>query len=96
MSQLTIVANIFAKDDQIEPVKTALVALIAPTRSELGCINYDLHQDNTNPAHFMFYENWQSRELWLQHMDSEHLAQFKQATKDALADFTVNEMTVAG
>ncbi|MEO1610025.1 MAG: antibiotic biosynthesis monooxygenase, partial [Pseudomonadota bacterium] len=24
----------------------------------------DLHQDNENPAHFMFYENWESRELW--------------------------------
>ncbi|WP_416383486.1 putative quinol monooxygenase [Psychrobacter sp. 28M-43] len=27
------------------------------------CINYDLHQDNKNPAHFIFYENWASREL---------------------------------
>ena len=38
--------------------------LIDITRAEEGCINYDLHQDNENPAHFLFYENWKSRELW--------------------------------
>lgn len=95
-NKLTIVANIFAKEDKIELVQTALNALIEPTRLEQGCINYDLHQDKSNPTHFMFFENWQSRELWLEHMESEHLAQFKQTTKDALAAFTVNEMAQIG
>ncbi|MEM9449380.1 MAG: antibiotic biosynthesis monooxygenase, partial [Cyanobacteria bacterium P01_E01_bin.6] len=29
----------------------------APPRA--GCIQYDLHEDNENPAHFVFYENWE-------------------------------------
>lgn len=64
MSKLTIVANITAKAGKEELVKSELIKLIAITRKEEGCINYDLHQDNQNPAHFMFYENWESRELW--------------------------------
>ena len=57
MLKLTIVANIEAKSDKIDFVKAELEKLIHITRSEDGCLQYDLHQDNENPAHFMFYEN---------------------------------------
>lgn len=90
---LTIVANIIAKEDKVELVKNALIKLIEPTRAEQGCINYDLHQDNENPAHFMFFENWSSRELWQQHMNNQHLADYLEETEGAVDTFTVNEMT---
>ncbi|WP_420332826.1 putative quinol monooxygenase [Roseibium sp.] len=96
MTQLTIVANIKANPDKIDLVKAELLKLIETTRSENGCINYDLHQDNDNPAHFMFYENWESRELWQIHMNAPHLAAYMQATEGAVAEFTLNEMTVIG
>ena len=60
MTKLTIVANITAKADQIDLVKAELEKLIDITRAEEGCLQYDLHQDNEKPAHFMFYENWAS------------------------------------
>jgi len=93
MSKLTIVANIVAKEGNIELVKAELLKLIDITRAEEGCINYDLHQDNENPAHFMFYENWQSRELWQIHMGNTHLAQYMAATEGAVDSFILNEMT---
>ncbi len=93
MTKLTIVANIIANEDKIELVKAELLKLIDITRAEAGCINYDLHQDNQNPAHFMFYENWQSRELWQAHMGNAHLADYMQATEGSVASFVVNEMT---
>ncbi|ENQ8702561.1 antibiotic biosynthesis monooxygenase [Vibrio harveyi] len=93
MAKLTIVANIIAKADQVELVKAELLKLIDVTRAEEGCINYDLHQDNENPAHFIFYENWESRELWRTHMDNAHLAQYMKATEGAVDTFTLNEMS---
>ncbi|CAM4295884.1 putative quinol monooxygenase [Vibrio neonatus] len=93
MSKLTIVANIVANPDKIELVKAELLKLIDTTRAEEGCINYDLHQDNENPAHFTFYENWASRELWQVHMGNAHLADYMAATEGAVASFTLNEMT---
>jgi len=93
MTTLTIVANIKAKADHVELVKAELEKLISVTRAETGCINYDLHQDNDNPAHFMFYENWQSRELWQAHMNNQHLADYVKATEGAVAEFIINEMT---
>ncbi|MBE9398338.1 antibiotic biosynthesis monooxygenase [Pontibacterium sp. N1Y112] len=94
MTQLTIVANIIANTGKMELVKTELVKLIDVTRAEEGCINYDLHQDNENPAHFMFYENWASRELWQAHMGNQPLQDYMAATEGAVAQFTLNEMTI--
>ncbi|PVZ63456.1 putative quinol monooxygenase [Pelagibaculum spongiae] len=96
MARLTIVANITAKSDKVELVKKELEKLIDITRQEEGCINYDLHQDNQNPAHFMFYENWQSRELWQIHMSNQHLQDYLVATDGAVENFTINEMTNIG
>ncbi|MEH0759577.1 antibiotic biosynthesis monooxygenase [Vibrio sp. 16] len=93
MSRLTIVANIIAKQDKIEVVKSELIKLIEPTRLEEGCIDYDLHQDNENPAHFVFLENWTSRELLQKHLQSEHIAAYKAATEGAVELFTLNELT---
>ena len=63
MSKLTIIAHIHANPEQIDLVKAELHKVIEPTRAEKGCLNYDLHQDNEDPAHFFFFENWESREL---------------------------------
>ncbi|EGA71586.1 antibiotic biosynthesis monooxygenase [Vibrio sinaloensis DSM 21326] len=93
MSKLTIVANIIAKKDKVELVKSELIKLIEPTRLEEGCIDYDLHQDNENPAHFVFLENWTSRELLQKHLQSEHIAAYKAATEGAVELFTLNELT---
>lgn len=93
MSKLTIVAHITAKSDTLELVKAELEKLIEPTRSEEGCLQYDLHQDNEHPAHFMFYENWGSRELWQMHMNNQHLKDYKAATDGAVEAFTLHEMT---
>lgn len=85
MPRLTIVATILAKSNHIEIVKAELEKLVPITQAEAGCIQYDLHQDNENPAHFMFYENWESRELWQTHMNAPHLAAYAKATEGAVA-----------
>ena len=93
MPKLTIVANIKAKPDKIDLVKAELEKLIPITLAEAGCQQYDLHQDNDNSAHFLFYENWDSRELWQDHMNAPHLSAYQAATDGAIEEFTLNEMT---
>lgn len=90
---LTIIGKIEANPDQIEFVKAELLKLIEPTLKEAGCIQYDLHQDNENPAVFLFYENWETRELWQQHMNNDHLTKYMNVTEGAIASFSLNEMT---
>ena len=91
--QLTIVARILAKEEKRALVKAELVKLIAITRAEEGCINYDLHQDNENENLFLFYENWTNRDLWQKHMNNTHLADYVKATEGAVEEFTLNEMS---
>ena len=93
MSKLTIVAHIQANPDAVDLVKSELLKLVEPTLKEEGCLQYDLHQDNDHPTHFMFYENWTTRELWQDHMGSAHLAAFQEATDGAVAELVIHEMT---
>jgi quinol monooxygenase YgiN len=90
---LTIVARIEAKKASIDLVKVELLKLIRPTRQEKGCLQYDLHQDNDHPEVFVFYENWENRELWQAHMNNEQLKEYVKATEGAVENFTVNEMS---
>lgn len=92
VSKLIIIANIRANPDHIELVKGELEKLIPITRAEEGCIQYDLHQNNENPAHFLFFEKWESRDLWQIHINAPHLAAYLNATEGAVAEFTVYEM----
>lgn len=96
MAKLTIVANTVAKADKIDFVKEELLKLIDVTRAEEGCVNYDLHQDNENPAHFMFYENWASRDAFLAHMNAPHLKSALATMESAIESLTLNEMTHIG
>ena len=92
-TKLTIIARIEASPERTELVRTELRKLIEPTLKESGCLQYDLHQDNDDPAVFLFYENWENRELWQAHMNSPHVAAYARATAGAVANFSLNEMT---
>jgi len=96
MANSTIAAHITAKVNKIDLVKAELEKLIDITRAEEGCLQYDLHQDNENPAHFMFYANWKSRDLWQAHMGNQHLQDYMAATEGAVEIFTLNETTRLG
>ena len=96
MSTVTIVAKVVAKKEYTEMVRSELLKLIAPTRNEEGCIDYRLHQDNVDPAVFIFYENWES-EAWLaRHMASEHFKNYVCAVDGKLEKKIVQRMTMIG
>ncbi|MBE9030502.1 antibiotic biosynthesis monooxygenase [filamentous cyanobacterium LEGE 11480] len=61
MAKLTITGNVVAHPAKINLVKAELEKLIPITRQAADHIQYDLHQDQENPAYFMFSENWESR-----------------------------------
>ena len=56
---LTVIAYITAKASHQDQVRGALLDLVAQTRNEKGCVNYDLHQSQENASEFAIYENWE-------------------------------------
>jgi len=81
----TVLAIVEAKQGKENELEKVLTALIAPTLQEDGCINYDLHKCPNNPAAFMFYENWASKDAHGQHRETPHFKTW-QAKMDELLD----------
>ena len=59
--------------------------LVAATRAEEGCINYDLHQASSDPTLFLFYENWEGKEALDKHSQSPHIKAWRARANDLLA-----------
>lgn len=73
MKTVTVVATFQAKPGKEADLKKALIALVAPTHQEAGCLNYDLHQLPDDPSKFLFHENWTSKAHLDAHLQSAHL-----------------------
>jgi quinol monooxygenase YgiN len=70
---LTVIASFHARPDKEAELRAALIGLLAPTRSETGCLNYDVHQSAEDPAKFLFHENWTSKAHLEAHLQSPHI-----------------------
>jgi len=65
---LTVVAQIKAKLGQESHVRQELLSLVAPSRKDAGCLNYDLHQALDNPVLFLLHENCTTEAHLEQHL----------------------------
>jgi|ERR1035438_7431582 quinol monooxygenase YgiN len=70
---LTVTAQIKAKPGKESQVRQELLSLVDPSRTDDGCLNYDLHQALDNPAHFLFHENWTSEAHLERHLQKPEL-----------------------
>ena len=73
MQTLTIVATAQARPGKEAALRAALTGLLAPTRMEAGCINYDMHISPEDPSSFLFYETWAGQAEFDAHMKSPHM-----------------------
>jgi quinol monooxygenase YgiN len=72
---LTVVATITAKPGNEQTVKDLLLSIIEPTRAEDGNVAYTLHQGDEDPAVFVFYEVWESKEKLRAHLGTPALTE---------------------
>ena len=70
---LTVIAQFKVKPGKESLVRQELLSLLAPSRKDAGCLNYDLHQAPDNPALFLFHENWTSKAHLDQHLQRPEL-----------------------
>ncbi len=60
---VTVVATFQARPGKEAELRAALIGLVATTRKEAGCLNYDLHVSPEDQAKFLLHENWTSEAL---------------------------------
>ncbi len=70
---VTDVATFHARPGKEAELRAALIGLVATTRQEAGCVNYDLHVSAEDPTKFLFHENWTSEALLEAHLASPHV-----------------------
>ncbi|PYS89051.1 MAG: antibiotic biosynthesis monooxygenase [Acidobacteria bacterium] len=84
--RVTVLARVHARVGREAEVRGLLLTLVAPSRAEAGCINYDLHQSADDPTEFMFYENWTRRAALDAHLDMPYLNEFDALAEELLAE----------
>ncbi len=83
---VTVIVRIKAKPGMEARVKQELLNLLGPTRSEKGCINYDMHQAPDDDALFLFHENWTSEEDLKRHFEAPHIKHWLEQAETLLAE----------
>ena len=68
-----VVARYLAKPGKEDEVKGLLIALIAPSRREIGCYQYDLLRNPGDPRDFCFVERWEDDQAVDQHDATAHV-----------------------
>ena len=75
-TKLTLIATLYAKPGMEGELEKRILALVAPSRAEAGCINYDLEQFDDDPKIFVLYENWRSKADLDAHFATPYLKDF--------------------
>src|SRR5438445_7277856 len=70
---LTLVVTFRARPGKEAELCKVLTALVAPSRKDAGCLNYDLHVSLEDPAKFLFHENWASKAHHEAHVAAPHI-----------------------
>jgi quinol monooxygenase YgiN len=73
MKTLTLVVTFQARPGKEAELRKVLTALVAPSRKDAGCLNYDLHVALDDPAKFIFHENWATKAHHEAHVQAPHI-----------------------
>jgi len=68
-----VVARYLARTGREDELKSVLIALVAPSRREVECYQYDLLSNPADPRDFCFVERWGSDEAVNQHARTPHV-----------------------
>ena len=85
-NNIIVIAELKAREGSEQKVSEELKNLIAPSRSEPGCMTYNLHQSADNKSLFMFYECWKSKKDFDEHLQKPYLKALFEKADDLLAE----------
>ena len=83
---LNLIARFKAKPGREADLHAILDAMVAPTRAEPGCINYDLHRSQDDASRFVLYEGWRGKADLDAHMAAPHFTRMLRQLEDVVAE----------
>lgn len=84
--QITVIARIKAKPENVEKVIDLMDNLVRLTRQEEGCLNYDFHSDLEDPTLFYMHENWANAEALAKHFEQSYMKETFAAAPELMAE----------
>jgi len=81
-----VLATLRAVSGREADLRSVLEDLIEPTRGEVGCLHYELWQNQSDPAEFTFVEEWVSQEALAAHGETEHIRRGRERMGELLAE----------
>jgi quinol monooxygenase YgiN len=74
--KIVLIARLKVKDDKVEEAKAAALAIVAGSRTEEGCINYDVHQAIDDETVFVWNETWADKTALDEHFEKDYFKVF--------------------
>jgi quinol monooxygenase YgiN len=65
-----------ARPDSLPTLLELCHSMYPPSRSEAGCLSYNLWTNSSNGTKFMFFEEWKDREALKTHFQTPHFTRF--------------------
>ncbi len=74
--KIVLVARLKVKENAVSEVKKAALGIVADSRAEAGCVNYDIHQAIDDPAVFIWHETWANKAAIDEHFEKSFFKEF--------------------
>jgi len=73
-ASVRVIARVMANAASVQQVRAILIGVVEPTRSESGCLSYQLLENLSQPTDFTFVEEWASAEAERAHFSTPHIS----------------------
>lgn len=74
--KIVLVARLKVREDAIETAKTLALRMVADSRTEEGCLIYDVHQAIDDPTVFVWHETWKDKAALDEHFEKTYSKEF--------------------
>ena len=84
--KIVLIARLKVKEDKVEEAKSAALAIVADSRAEEGCINYDIHQSVEDETLFFWHETWVNKAALDEHFETPFFKKFFDVVGEVAAE----------
>ena len=83
---LYLTARLKVKADKVEELKQAALAIVDDSRSEEGCISYNVHQSVEDETVFVWRECWKNKTVLDEHFEMDYVKNFFRVVDEVAAE----------
>ncbi len=84
--KIVLVARLKVKKEMVEEAKQVALSLVEVSRTEAGCVNYDLHQAIDDETVFVWHEVWANKAALDEHFAQPYFGKFFAKVEEIAAE----------